>query len=158
MRLCASKTSCRPKMWSILAEAVAARSNFALGQWTCRGSIQYGERPYGYVDSRWAWDTQQRKRTSGRLVIAEGIVVKSWSRTQRGWSLSSVEAGYHAIVTGAAEALAEQVLVEEMTWKISVSVPVQTCAVFSCHELSWFCLVQVSTTQFSSFTCSHGKC
>ena len=63
-----------------------------------------------YVDSDWAGDKQQRKSTSGGLVIVGGRVVKSWSRTQRGRSLSSAEAEYYAIVMGAAEALAVQAL------------------------------------------------
>ena len=67
-----------------------------------------------YVDSDWAGDRQQRKSTSGGLVIVGGIAVKSWSRTQRGRSLSSAEAEYYAIVTGVAEALAVQALAEEM--------------------------------------------
>ena len=67
-----------------------------------------------YVDSDWAGDRQQRKSTSGGLVIVGGIAVKSWSRTQRGRSLSSAEAEYYVIVTGVAEALAVQALAEEM--------------------------------------------
>ena len=51
---------------------------------------------------------QQRKSTSGGLVVVGEIAVKSWSRTQRGWSLSTAEAEYYAIVTGLAEALAVQ--------------------------------------------------
>ena len=65
----------------------------------------------GYVDSDWAGDRQQRKSTSGGLVIVGGIAVKSWSRTQRGRSLSSAEAQCYAIVTGVAEALAVQAVV-----------------------------------------------
>ena len=72
-----------------------------------------------HADSDWAGDRQQRKSISGGLVIVGWIAVKSWSRTQRGRSLSSAEAEYHAIVTGAAEALAVQALVEEMGWKMS---------------------------------------
>ena len=75
-----------------------------------------------YVDSDWAEDRQQRKSTSGGLVIVGGIVVKSWSRTHRGRSLSSAEAEYYAIVTGAAEVLAVQALAEELGWKMSVRV------------------------------------
>ena len=69
-----------------------------------------------YVDADWAGDRQQRKSTSGGLVIVGGIVVKSWSRTQRGRS----QAENDAIVTGAAEALAVQALAEEMGWKMSL--------------------------------------
>ena len=71
-----------------------------------------------YVDSDWAGDRQQCKSTSGGLVIVGGMVVKSWSRTQRGRSLSSAEAEYYAIVTGAAEALAMQAMAEEMGWRV----------------------------------------
>ena len=51
-----------------------------------------------------------------------GIAVMSWSRTQRGRSLSSAEAEYYTIVTGVAEALAVQALAEEVGWKMSVRV------------------------------------
>ena len=81
-----------------------------------------------YVDSDWAGDRQQRKSTSGGLVIVGGIAVKSWSRTQRGRSLSSAEAEYYAIVTGVAEALAVQALAEEMGWKMSVRVHTDSSA------------------------------
>ena len=81
-----------------------------------------------YVDSDWAGDRQQRKSTSGGLVIVGGIAVKSWSRTQRGRSLSSAEAEYYAIVTGVAEALAVQALAEEMGWKMSVCVHTDSSA------------------------------
>ena len=81
-----------------------------------------------YVDSDWAGDRQQRKSTSGGLVIVGGIAVKSWSRTQRGRSLSSAEAEYYAIVTGVAEAPAVQALAEEMGWKMSVRVHTDSSA------------------------------
>ena len=48
--------------------------------------------------------------------------------TQRGRSLSSAEAEYYAIVTGAAEALAVQALAEEMGWKMSVRVHTDSSA------------------------------
>ena len=83
---------------------------------------------YVYVDSDWAGDRQQRKSTSGGLVIVGGIAVKSWSRTQRGQSLSSAEAEYYAIVTGVAEALAVQALAEEVGWKMSVRVHTDSSA------------------------------
>ena len=59
---------------------------------------------------------------SRRLGDRASIVVKSWSRTQLGRSLSSAEAENYAIVAGATEALAAQALAEEMGWKMSVSV------------------------------------
>ena len=82
-----------------------------------------------YVDSDGAGDRQQRKSTSGGLVIVGGIAVKSWSHNQRGRSLSSVEAECYAIVTGVAEALAVQALAEEMGWKMSVRVHTDSSAV-----------------------------
>ena len=39
------------------------------------------------VDSDWAGDRQQRKGTSGGLVIVGGIAVKSWSTNVAGVSL-----------------------------------------------------------------------
>ena len=57
-----------------------------------------------------------------------GGVVKSLSRTRRGWILSSVEAEHCAIVTGVAEALAVQALAEEMGWKMSVRVRTDSSA------------------------------
>ena len=81
-----------------------------------------------YVDSDWAGDKQQRKSTSGGLVIVGGTVIKSWSRIQRGRSLSSAEAEYYAIVTGTAEALAVQALAEEMGWNMSVRVHTDSSA------------------------------
>ena len=75
-----------------------------------------------YVDSDWAGDTPRG------LVIVGGTAVKSWSRTQRGRSLSSAEAEYHAIVTGVAEALAVQTLAEEIGWKMSVRVHTDSSA------------------------------
>ena len=61
------------------------------------------------------------------MIVGE-IAVKSWSRTQRGRSLSSAEAEYYAIVTGVAEALAVQAMAEEMGWKMSVRVHTDSSA------------------------------
>ena len=61
-------------------------------------------------------------------MIVGGTVVRSWSRTQRRRSLSSAEAEYYAIVTGAAEALAVQALAEELGWKMSVRVHTDSSA------------------------------
>ena len=57
-----------------------------------------------------------------------GIAVKSWSRTERGWSLGSAEAAYYAIVTGAAEALAVKALTEQLGCKVSVRVHTDSSA------------------------------
>ena len=89
--------------------------------WECKAGAQTGMINV-YVDSDSAGDRQQRKSTSGGLVIVGGMVIKSWSRSQHGWSLSSAEAENFAIITGAAEALAVQALAEEMDWKMSVRV------------------------------------
>ena len=63
-------------------------------------------------------------------MFVDGIVVKSWSRAQRGRSLSSAQAEFYAIVTGAAQALAVQALAEEMGCKMSVRVHTDSSAAF----------------------------
>ena len=54
-----------------------------------------------WVDSDWAsgW---QRKSTSGGMMTVDGVAVKHWSRTQKARALSTGEAEYYAMVTGAA--------------------------------------------------------
>ena len=114
-----------PKMFKNRDIILRSQGPQGCGQGGHDVGVQAG-RPDGYdvyVDSVWAGDRQQRQSTSGGLVIVGGTVAKSWSRTQRGRSLSSAEAEYYASVTGAAEALAVQALAEEMGWKMSVRVP-----------------------------------
>jgi hypothetical protein len=57
-----------------------------------------------YVDSDWA-SGADRKSTSGGMILADGVAVKHWSRTQKARALSSGEAEYYAIVSGSAEGL-----------------------------------------------------
>ena len=116
-----------------VVEAAEAAGEVPCGQGGHDAGVQDG-RPDGY-DRRVCGlrlgrggDRQQRKSTSGGLVIVGGIVVKSWSRTPRGLGLSSAEAGKCAIVTGAAEALAVQAVAEETGWKMSVGVRADSSA------------------------------
>ena len=54
-----------------------------------------------HVDSDWA-KGPERKSTSGGMMMINGTVVKHWSRTQATRALSTAEAEYFAVVTGAA--------------------------------------------------------
>ena len=74
-----------------------------------------------YVDSDWA-GAADRKSTSGGMVAVGGVGVKHWSRTQKSRALSSPEAEYYALVTGAAEGLGMQSLAEDLGWKMEVRV------------------------------------
>ena len=54
-----------------------------------------------HVDSNWA-SGPERKSTSGGMMMINGTVVKRWSRTQATRALSTAEAEYYAVFTGAA--------------------------------------------------------
>ena len=71
------------------------------------------------VDADWA-GALDRTSTSGGLIKVGGAGIKHWSRTQRAKALSSGEAEYYALVTGAAEALGVQALAAELGWTMSV--------------------------------------
>ena len=72
-----------------------------------------------YVDSDWAsgWS---RKSTSGEMLTVSGVGVKHWSSTQKARALSSGEAEYYATVTGCAEGLGMQSLVEDLGWTAEI--------------------------------------
>ena len=72
-----------------------------------------------YVDSDWAsgWS---RRSTSGGVVTVDGVVVKSWSRTQKAKALSSGEAEYCAMVTGAAEGMGMQSIAADLGWHVKI--------------------------------------
>ena len=84
-----------------------------------------GDRDYArldvYVDSDWAGG-EDRKSTSGGIVLLEGVAVKHWSRTQRSRALSVGEAEYYALVTGSAEGLGIESLADDMGYKLKVTV------------------------------------
>ena len=60
-----------------------------------------------HVDSNLA-SAPERKSTSGGMMMINGTVVKHWSRTQATRALSTAEAEYYAVVTGATEGLGMQ--------------------------------------------------
>ena len=66
-----------------------------------------------HVDSNWA-KGPERKSTSGGMMMINGTVVKHWSRTQATRALSTAEAEYYAVVTGAAEGLGMQSMMADL--------------------------------------------
>ena len=75
-----------------------------------------------YVDSDWAGKLANRKSTSGGALVVGGACLKSWSRTQKTRALSSAEAEYYAIVSGAAEALGFQALAQDLGFDLTIRV------------------------------------
>ena len=75
-----------------------------------------------FVDSDWGGRLAARKSTSGGALVVGGCCLKSWSRTQKSLAMSSAEAEYYAIVTGAAEALGFQAIASDMGFDLSVRV------------------------------------
>jgi len=74
-----------------------------------------------FVDSDWA-KAADRKSTSGGVVTFGGIAVKHWSRSQKSRALSVGEAEYYALVTGCAEGLGIQSLLQDLGWRAEVKV------------------------------------
>ena len=72
-----------------------------------------------WVDSDWA-KGGERKSTSGGIMTVGGVAVKHWSRSQRTRALSVGEAEYAAMVTGAAEGLGMQALMQDLGWETEV--------------------------------------
>ena len=66
-----------------------------------------------HVDSDWA-KGPERKSTSGGMMMINGTAVKHWPRTQATRALSMAEAEYYAVVTGAAEGLGTQSMMEDL--------------------------------------------
>ena len=66
-----------------------------------------------HVDSDWA-KGPERKSTSGGMMMIIGTVVKHWSRTQATRALSTAEAEYYAVVTGAAQGLGIQSVMADL--------------------------------------------
>ena len=66
-----------------------------------------------HVDSNWA-KGPERKSTSAGMMMFFGTVVKHWSRTQATRALSTAEAEYYAVVTGAAEGLGMQSMMADL--------------------------------------------
>ena len=74
-----------------------------------------------HVDSNWA-SGPERKSTSGGMMMINGTVVKRWSRTQATRALSTAEAEYYAVVTGAVEGLGMQSMMADLGVTIQVRV------------------------------------
>ena len=74
-----------------------------------------------FVDSDWAKDAS-RKSTSGGVLVFGGVAVKHWSRVQKSRALSVGEAEYYALVTGCAEGLGLQSLLQDLGWRATVKV------------------------------------
>ena len=76
-----------------------------------------------HVASNWA-SGLERKSTSGGMMMINGTVVKHWSRTQATRALSTAEAEYYAVVTGAAEGLGMQSMIAYLcvTTQVRVSI------------------------------------
>ncbi|CAE8582362.1 unnamed protein product [Polarella glacialis] len=85
-----------------------------------------------YVDSDWAGDGATRKSTSGGIVMLGDVVLTTWSRTQASVSLSSAEAEYYAITSGAVEAMYVQNLLKEMRRDL----PIRVCTDSSAAKAS----------------------
>ena len=51
-----------------------------------------------------------------------GAAIEHWSRTQKSRALSSTEAEYYAIVTGAAEGIGMCSLAEDLGWKMRIRI------------------------------------
>ena len=88
--------------------------------WEMRGDGGDEEVIEAYVDSDWAGKLADRKSTSGGALVVGGGCVKTWSRTQKSRALSSAEAEYYALVSGAAEALGLQALALDLGWRLRV--------------------------------------
>ena len=70
---------------------------------------------YGYVDSNWATNKENRKSVSGYILTLGGCLVNWVSKTQATVALSSTEAEYIAASTCATEIKFIQMLLEELT-------------------------------------------
>ena len=66
-----------------------------------------------HVDSDWAQEPE-KKSTIGGMMMISGTVVKHWSRTQATRALSTAEADYYAVLTGAAEGLGMQSMMTDL--------------------------------------------
>ena len=67
-----------------------------------------------YADSNWAGDKTDRKSTSGYLVLLNGNPISWQARKQQTVALSSTEAEYQGVSTGACESIWVNMLLEEM--------------------------------------------
>ena len=87
------------------------------GSWQEDGLVQIDV----YVDSDWA-KREDRRSTSGGVLAVGGSVVKHWSRVQSSRALSVGEAEFYAAVSGGAEGLGMQSLLDDLGIKSKVKI------------------------------------
>ena len=80
--------------------------------WTRQKQKDSGVNADVHVDSNWA-SGPERKSTSGGMMMINGTV-EHWSRTQATRTLSTAEAEYYAVVTGAAEGFGMQSMMADL--------------------------------------------
>ena len=80
-----------------------------------------------WVDSDWAGG-KDRKSTSGGMIVVGGVALKTWSRTQKTIALSSGEAEFYGMVSGAAEGLGFQSLAADLGWKMAMRLKTDSAA------------------------------
>jgi len=81
-----------------------------------------------WVDSDWAGEAIRRRSTSGGILTLGGALLASWSRTQKSVSLSSAEAEFYAIVTGATESIYIQTLLSELDYQVGIRIRTDSSA------------------------------
>jgi hypothetical protein len=81
-----------------------------------------------YTDSDWAKCRETRRSTSGGILLFGGSPVKTWSRQQGSVSLSSGEAEYYAMISGAAEGLGLKSLLADLGVDVGLKMWVDSSA------------------------------
>ena len=74
----------------------------------------------GVVDSDWAGRKEDRRSTSGGMILWQGCMITSWARVQRSLALSSAEAEYYSLTTGLQECLHVQNMLKEMNREVTI--------------------------------------
>ena len=75
-----------------------------------------------FVDTDFANCKETRRSTSGGAIMLGKCLVKHWAKTQTTISLSSGESELHGIASGCAQALGVQSLMQDMGWKMPITV------------------------------------
>ena len=73
-----------------------------------------------YTDTDWGGCVKTRKSTSGGVTMLGAHCLKHWSSTQSSVTLSSGEAEFHGLVKGAAVALGQQALYEDLGLQVGL--------------------------------------
>ena len=120
--ICTKMASPTPGSWNRLKKACRFSKGVERVTWVMRAWKRDEETHIdAHVDSDRA-QGPERKSTSGGLMMINGTVVKQWSRTQASRGLSTAEAEYYAVITGAAEGLGTNSTTEDLGLKSRVSV------------------------------------